>query len=259
MSARNWKNAVLLSSSLMNLLQFVGVLDVPVTLLRMPYPRLILASPFRVRLPEHIKDYINSFVCCNIEFNLGKHVFSDIVLERIEVLGGVVFTIAEPYIMITSPSGALSGIYTCAWLISDSCDLWHVRSLPPSLMACLMVATEWGWSRIKGSSDEMLTSNGLPLFCVAWWTVIETASVTFSVRHTCSNQAHYFFKCDWMEFGDGSVKLFGWSGILHNMGWSDIGEWFRELRKYLHLAGVIIESLEFHAAPQHSMVLVKNP
>ena len=48
LSARNWNNLVLLSSSLRKLLQFVGFLDVPVTLLHMPCPPLILTSPFRV-------------------------------------------------------------------------------------------------------------------------------------------------------------------------------------------------------------------
>ena len=117
-------------------------------------------------------------------------------------------------------------------------------------MACLMVATGWAWSRIKYSSDQMLTSNGFPLFCVAWWTahVIETASVTFSVRHTCSNQAHSSFKCDWMKFGDGmqcQTHLFGWNGIIHKVGWSDIGKWFREPRNSRHLAGVIIDPWSF--------------
>ena len=48
LSARNWNNSVLLSSSLRKLLKFVGVLYVPVTLLRMLCPRITLASPFTV-------------------------------------------------------------------------------------------------------------------------------------------------------------------------------------------------------------------
>ena len=43
--------------------------------------------------------------------------------------------------------------------------------------------------------------------------VIETASVTFPVSHTCSNQAHSIFKCDWMKFGDGNIKLTSLCGV----------------------------------------------
>ena len=43
---------------------------------------------FYSRLPlNSIKDYINSFVCCAIEFNLGKNVFSGIVLEHLRCSG----------------------------------------------------------------------------------------------------------------------------------------------------------------------------
>ena len=47
-SSSYWNNSVFLSSSLRKLLQFVGVLNVHVTRLRMPCSHLILASTFRV-------------------------------------------------------------------------------------------------------------------------------------------------------------------------------------------------------------------
>ena len=71
-------------------------------------------------------------------------------------------------------------------------------------MACLRVATEWAWSRSKGSSDVMLTSNGWLLFCIAWWDthVILTASSTLCERDTFSNQAYSSFK--WLRIDSGA-------------------------------------------------------
>ena len=61
----------------------------------------------------------------------------------------------------------------------------------------------------------MLTSNGELLFCVAWWAdhVMLTASATFSVRNTSSNQEYSSFKCEQIDSGAGKDWLATGGGL----------------------------------------------
>ena len=64
-------------------------------------------------------------------------------------------------------------------------------------MTCRIVATEWTWSRRRGSSDVILTSNTGPLCFLVWWadqvilsdvsilfieTIIETVLISMNLK-----------------------------------------------------------------------------
>ena len=97
----------------------------------------------------------------------------------------------------------------------------------------IKVATQWAWSRGRGSSDVILTSNTGPLFLETWWAnqVILSSTSDASIRrifssHFCSTVksiSHYLYLSPmvywlWMEKGGWMlVKESGSSGTLFTL------------------------------------------
>lgn len=75
-------------------------------------------------------------------------------------------------------------------------------------ITCFMVATEWAWSRSRGSNDVILTSNSLLLCSAAWWAdhVMLRSSSTSSVTIIFSSHSYSFVRCGLSKPGPGKDK-----------------------------------------------------